>query len=115
MSKFESNHSILKKNKAQKELGGIQSLDKAIELLCKAEISGTTAARTVKEIAQSMDLSINQAHKHLSNEILERGKSASFGEIQMQIITINSVRNTVSDRQMKVKRINQQLQNLELN
>ena len=93
MSKFESNHSILKKNEARNELvGGIQLLDKAIELLCKAEISGTTAARTVKKIAQNMGLPINQAHKLLSlncgNEILERGLC---GEIQMQIITAREI------------------------
>ena len=115
MSKFESNHSILNKNEAQNELVcGIQSLDKAIELLCKAEINGTTAAETVKDIAQSMGLPINQAHKHFTAVMKYwKGKKARLCEkIEVRLTTINSVRNTVSKRQMKVERINRQFQDV---
>ena len=66
-----SGHSVLLyKDEAQKEfVTGIQALDKAIGVLCKAEITTTTPAKTVKAIAQNLRLPIRQAHKHLNTAL----------------------------------------------
>ena len=66
-----SGHSvILYKDEALKEfVTGIQWLDKAVGVLCKAEINTTTPAKSVKAMDQNFCLPIRQAHRHLATAL----------------------------------------------
>ncbi|XP_028391523.1 uncharacterized protein LOC114516291 isoform X1 [Dendronephthya gigantea] len=110
-------HSLVvrRKEKAQREfILGIQSLDKSIELLCKAEICGTTPARRIKEVAQNMRRPLNQAHKHLTlaKKFWEGEKARQCEEIERGISTVNGAKNIVSERRIKVELMNHEFQDL---
>ena len=111
-----SGHSVLLyKDEAQKEfVTGIQALDKAIGVLCKAEITTTTPAKTVKAIAQNLRLPIRQAHTHLNTALKfwEGEKARQCEETERLISSISSLKSDVSERKMKVEELNQQLQGL---
>ena len=111
-----SGHSVLLyKDEAQKEfVTGIQWLDKAIGVLCKAEITTTTPAKTVKAIAQNLSLPIRQAHTHLNTALKfwEGEKARQCEETERLISSISSLKSNVSERKMKVEELNQQLQGL---
>ncbi|XP_028391524.1 tax1-binding protein 1-like isoform X2 [Dendronephthya gigantea] len=113
-----NDHSVVvrSKDEAQREFVlGIQSLDKAIEVVRKADISGTTPARRIKEVAKNMRRPINQAHKHLTSakNFWEAEKARQCEEIERRISTINGVKNIVSERRIKVERMNHELQDLD--
>ena len=114
--KFASGHSILLyKDEAQKEfVTGIQWLDKAVEVLCKADITTTTPAKTVKAIAQNLRLPIRQAYTHLNTALnfWEGEKARQCGETERLISSINSLKIIISERKMKVEQMHQQLQRL---
>ena len=116
LSTFASGHSVLLyKDEAQKEfVTGIQALDKAIGVLCKAEITTTTPAKTVKAIAQNLSLPIRQAHTHLNTALKfwEGEKARQCEETERLISSISSLKSNVSERKMKVEELNQQLQGL---
>ena len=116
LSTFASGHSVLLyKDEAQKEfVTGIQWLDKAIGVLCKAEINTTTPAKTVKAIAQNLSLPIRQAHTHLNTALKfwEGEKARQCEETERLISSISSLKSNVSDRKMKVEQMNQQLEGL---
>ena len=116
LSTFASGHSVLLyKDEAQKEfVTGIQALDKAIGVLCKAEITTTTPAKTVKAIAQNLRLPIRQAHTHLNTALKfwEGEKARQCEETERLISSISSLKSNVSERKMKVEQIHQQLQRL---
>ena len=116
LSTFASGHSVLLyKDEAQKEfVTGIQALDKAIGVLCKAEITITTPAKTVKAIAQNLRLPIRQAHTHLNTALKfwEGEKARQCEETERLISSISSLKSDVSERKMKVEELNQQLQGL---
>ena len=116
LSTFASGHSVLLyKDEAQKEfVTGIQWLDKAIGVLCKAEITTTTPAKTVKAIAQNLSLPIRQAHTHLNTALKfwEGEKARQCEETERLISSISSLKSNVSERKMKVEELNQQLQGL---
>ena len=111
-----SGHSVLLyKDEAQKEfVTGIQWLDKAVEVLCKADITTTTPAKTVKAIAQNLRLPIRQAHKHLNTALKfwEGEKARQCEETERLISSISSLKSNVSERKMKVEELNQQVQGL---
>ena len=111
-----SGHSVLLyKDEAQKEfVTGIQWLDKAIGVLCKADISTTTPAKIVKAIAQNLSLPIRQAHTHLNTALKfwEGEKARQCEETERLISSISSLKINVSERKMKVEQMNQQLQAL---
>lgn len=116
LSTFASGHSVLLyKDEAQKEfVTGIQALDKAIGVLCKAEITTTTPAKTVKAIAQNLSLPIRRAHTHLNTALKfwEGEKARQCEETERLISSISSLKSNVSERKMKVEELNQQLQGL---
>ena len=116
LSTFASGHSVLLyKDEAQKEfVTGIQWLDKAIGVLCKAEINTTTPAKTVKAIAQNLSLPIRQAHTHLNTglKFWECEKARQCEETERLISSISSLKSNVSERKMKVEELNQQLQGM---
>ena len=116
LSTFASGHSVLLyKDEAQKEfVTGIQALDKAIGVLCKAEITTTTPAKTVKAIAQNLSLPIRQAHTHLNTALKfwEGEKARQCEETERLISSISSLKSNVSERKMKVEELNQQLQGM---
>ena len=116
LSTFASGHSVLLyKDEAQKEfVTGIQALDKAIGVLCKAEITTTTPAKTVKAIAQNLRLPIRQAHTHLNTALKfwEGEKARQCEETERLISSISSLKSNVSERKMKVEELNQQLQGM---
>ena len=116
LSTFASGHSVLLyKDEAQKEfVTGIQALDKAIGVLCKAEITTTTPAKTVKAIAQNLRLPIRQAHTHLNTALKfwEGEKARQCEETERLISSISSLKSNVSERKMKVEELNQQVQGL---
>ena len=116
LSTFASGHSVLLyKDEAQKEfVTGIQWLDKAIGVLCKAEINTTTPAKTVKAIAQNLSLPIRQAHTHLNTALKfwEGEKARQCEETERLISSISSLKSNVSERKMKVEQMHQQLQRL---
>ena len=90
VSTFASGHSVLLyRGEAQKEfVTGIQALDKAIGVLCKAEITTTTPAKTVKAIAQNLRLPIRQAHTHLNTALkFWEGEKARQCEETERLIT----------------------------
>ena len=106
---------IVLKDEARKEfVYGIQSLDKAIEVIYKAEISGTTPAKRVKAVVQNMRRPINQAYKHLTlaKHFWEGEKARQCKEIERRISTMNGVKNTVSEEKRKIERMNEQLRGL---
>ena len=116
LSTFASGHSVLLyKDEVQKEfVTGIQWLDKAIGVLCKAEINTTTPAKTVKAIAQNLSLPIRQAHTHLNTALKfwEGEKARQCEETERLISSISSLKSNVSERKMKVEQMNQQLHGL---
>lgn len=116
LSMFASGHYVLLyKDEAQKEfVTGIQALDKAIGVLCKAEITTTTPAKNVKAIAQNLSLPIRQAHTHLNTALKfwEGEKARQCEETERLISSISSLKSNVSERKMKVEELNQQLQGL---
>lgn len=116
LSTFASGHSVLLyKDEAQKEfVTGIQWLDKAIGVLCKAEITATTPAKTVKAITQNLRLPIRQAHTHLNTALKfwKGEKARQCEETERLIYSISSLKSNVSERKMKVEQLNQQLQGL---
>ena len=116
LSTFASGHSVLLyKDEAQKEfVTGIQWLDKAIGVLCKAEITTTTPANTAKAIAQNLRLPIRQAHTHLNTALKfwEGEKARQCEETERLISSISSLKSNVSERKMKVEELNQQVQGL---
>ena len=116
LSNSTSGHSVLLyKDEAQKEfVTGIQWLDKAVGVLCKAEINTTTPAKTVKAIAQNLRLPIRQAHTHLATALksVEGKKARQCEETERLMSSISILKNNVSERKMKVEQINQQLQGL---
>ena len=116
LSTFASGHSVLLyKDEAQKEfVTGIQALDKAIGVLCKAEITTTTPAKTVKAIALNLSLPIRQAHTHLNTALKfwEGEKARQCKETEILIPSISSLKINISERKMKVEQIIQQLQGL---
>ena len=116
LSTFASGHSVLLyKDEAQKEfVTGIQLLDKAVGVLCEADINTTTPAKTVKAIAQNLSLPIRQAHTHLNTALKfwEGEKARQCEETERLISSISSLKSNVSERKMKVEQMNQQLQGL---
>ncbi|XP_067054259.1 calcium-binding and coiled-coil domain-containing protein 1-like [Acropora muricata] len=116
LSTSASGHSVLLyKDEAQKEfVTGIQWLDKAIGNLCKAEITTTTPAKTVKAITQNLRLPIRQAHTHLNTALKfwEGEKARQCEETERLISSISGLKSNVSERKMKVEQLNQQLQGL---
>lgn len=116
LSTFASGHSVLLyKDEARKEfVKGIQWLDKAIGVLCKAEITTTTPAKTVKAITQNLRLPIRQAHTHLNKALKswEAEKARQCEETERLVSSISSLKSNVSERKMKVEQLNQQLQGL---
>ena len=116
LSNSASGHSVLLfKDEAQKEfVTGIQWLDKAVGVLCEAEINTTTPAKTVKAIAQNLSLPIRQAHTHLNTALKfwEGEKARQCEETERLISSISSLKSNVSERKMKVEELNQQLQGL---
>ena len=90
LSTSASDHSVLLyKDEAQKEfVTGIQWLDKAVGVLCEAEINATTPAKTVKAIAQNLSLPIRQAHTHLNTALkFWEGEKARQCEETERLIT----------------------------
>ena len=116
LSTFASGYSVLLyKDEAQKQfVTGIQWLDKAIGVLCKAEITTTTPAKTVKAITQNLCLPIRQAHTHLNTALKfwEGEKARQCEETERLIFSISSLKSNVSERKMKVEQLNEQLQSL---
>ena len=116
LSNSASGHSVLLyKDEAQKEfVTGIQWLDKAIGVLCEAEINTTTPAKTVKAIAQNLSLPIRQAHTHLNTALKfwEGEKARQCEETERLISSIRSLKSNVSERKIKVEQMNQRLQGL---
>ena len=116
LSNSASGHSVLlNKDEAQKKfVTGIQWLDKAVGVLCEAEINTTTPAKTVKAIAQNLSLPIRQAHTHLNTALKfwEGEKARQCEETERLISSISSLKSNVSERKMKVEQMNQQLQGL---
>ena len=116
LSTSASGHSVLLyKDEAQKEfVTGIQWLDKAIGNLCKAEITTTTPAKTVKAITQNLRLPIRQAHTHLNTALKfwEGEKARQCEETERLISSISGLKSNVSERKMKVEQLNQELQGL---
>ncbi|XP_015773429.1 PREDICTED: cingulin-like [Acropora digitifera] len=116
LSTFASGHSVLLyKDEAQKEfVTGIQWLDKAIGVLCKAEITRTTPAKTVKAITENLRLPIRQARTHLNTALKfwEGEKARQCEETERLISSISGLKSNVSERKMKVEQLNQQLQGL---
>ena len=116
LSTSASDHSVLLyKDEEQKEfVTGIQWLDKAVGVLCEAEINATTPAKTVKAIAQNLSLPIRQAHTHLNTALKfwEGEKARQCEETERLISSISSLKSNVSERKMKVEQMNQQLQGL---
>ena len=116
MSTSASGHAVLfYKDEAQKEfVTGLQWLDKAIGILCTAEINTTSPAKTVKAIVQNLRLPIRQTHTHFNTALKfwECEKARQCEETERLISSISSLKSNVSDRKMKVEQMNQQLQGL---
>lgn len=116
LSTLASGHSVLLcKDEAQKEfVTGVQWLDKAFGVLCKAEITTTTPAKTVKAITQNLRLPIRQAHTHLNTALKfwDGEKARQCEETERLISSISRLKNNVSERKMKIEQLNQQLQGL---
>ena len=88
LSNSASGHSVLLyKDEAQKEfVTGIQWLDKAVGVLCKAEINTTTPAKTVT--------AIRQAHTNLATALKswEGEKARQCEEIERLISSISTLK-----------------------
>lgn len=115
LSKFPSDHSIklICEDKAQKEfVDGLQSLDKAVQILCNAEINATTPASTVKVIAERLRCPISKAHKHLTKALVSwEGETSSRCEnIEELVSIIHDVKSVKSEQEMIIESLNQQIQ-----
>ena len=94
---------------------GIKQLDTALVILSKAEIVRSTSALVVKEIAQSLRLPIRRSHRFLTEALKfwKGEKSRQHEEIEKLTASICNVKTTVSEKEMELQQLIQQIESLD--